>query len=557
MYSTIQMIDLLGAGALLLWGLRLIKTGVMRAFGPSLRLWIATGTSNRFMAVLSGIAATLALQSSTATAVITASFASSGAIKPRMAQAVMLGANVGTSIAAVILSLDVHWFASAMVLVGVTIFQLSKFTRGKGIGRAVLGLGLMLLALQLVGNVTGPLRESEVVVTVLAALGDAPAFALILAAALAFVASSSLAVVLFVALLAQAGIVSPPLAVTLVAGANLGGAIPPLLAVLSEGPEARRLTLANLVVRAIGAIALTAFAVPAAGLLQAVLPNTDTLTIAAHIGFNLALLVLFLPLLGLIGKLAALAVPVPAQPEKGVRYLDESAIDTPTIALAAAARETLRVSDLVLRMLQGSLEALRKPGPAARTTVSLLDDDVDALQQAIKLYLTRLDQTELDADDAARSAETMSFAINLEHVGDIVDGGLCEVAGKIAKRQLKFSDEGLAEIIALYEKTVANMQLAQTVFLTRDPALARQLVAAKVEVRRLEARSSKAHIQRMRERNPASMETSSLHLDILRDLKRINAHLASVAYPILETKGELRESRLRADAVLQTKPASE
>lgn len=557
MYSTIQMIDLLGAGALLLWGLRLIKTGVMRAFGPSLRLWIATGTSNRFMAVLSGIAATLALQSSTATAVITASFASSGAIKPRMAQAVMLGANVGTSIAAVILSLDVHWFASAMVLVGVTIFQLSKFTRGKGIGRAVLGLGLMLLALQLVGNVTGPLRESEVVVTVLAALGDAPAFALILAAALAFVASSSLAVVLFVALLAQAGIVSPPLAVTLVAGANLGGAIPPLLAVLSEGPEARRLTLANLVVRAIGAIALTAFAVPAAGLLQAVLPNTDTLTIAAHIGFNLALLVLFLPLLGPVGKLAALAVPVPAQPEKGVRYLDESAIDTPTIALAAAARETLRVSDLVLRMLQGSLEALRKPGPAARTTVSLLDDDVDALQQAIKLYLTRLDQTELDADDAARSAETMSFAINLEHVGDIVDGGLCEVAGKIAKRQLKFSDEGLAEIIALYEKTVANMQLAQTVFLTRDPALARQLVAAKVEVRRLEARSSKAHIQRMRERNPASMETSSLHLDILRDLKRINAHLASVAYPILETKGELRESRLRADAVLQTKPASE
>ena len=557
MYSTIQMIDLLGAGALLLWGLRLIKTGVMRAFGASLRLWIAKGTGNRFTAVLSGIAATLALQSSTATAVITASFASNGAINPRMAQAVMLGANVGTSIAAVILSLDVHWFASAMILVGVTIFQLSKFARGKGIGRAVLGLGLMLLALQLVGNVTGPLRESEVVITVLAALGDAPAFALILAAALAFVASSSLAVVLFVALLAQAGIVSPPLAVTLVAGANLGGAVPPLLAVLGEGPEARRLTLANLVVRAIGAVALTIFAVPAADLLQAILPSTNALTIAAHIGFNLALLALFLPLLGPIGKLAALAVPVPAQPERGVRYLDDSAIDTPTIALAAAARETLRVSDLVLRMLQGSLEALRKPGPAARSTISLLDDDVDALQQAIKLYLTRLDQTDLDADDAGRSAEIMSFAINLEHVGDIVDGGLCEVAGKIAKRQLKFSDEGLAEIIALYEKTVANIQLAQTVFLTRDPVLARQLVAAKVEVRRLEARSSKAHLQRMRERNPASMETSSLHLDILRDLKRINAHLASVAYPILETKGELRESRLRPDGVLQTKPASE
>jgi phosphate:Na+ symporter len=557
MHSTIQLIDLLGAGALLLWGLRMIKTGVMRAFGASLRLWIAKGTGNRFTAVLSGIMATLALQSSTATAVITASFASNGAINPRMAQAVMLGANVGTSIAAVILSLDVHWFASAMILIGVTVFSLSKYARGKGVGRAVLGLGLMLLALQLVGNVTDPLRESEVMIAILSGLADAPAFALIIAAILAFVSSSSLAVVLFVALLASAGIVEPPLAVTLVAGANLGGAIPPLLAVLREGTEARRLTLANLVVRAIGAIVLTIFAVPAANLLQAVLPSTNALTIAAHIGFNLALLALFLPLLGPIGKLAALAIPKPATPERGTRYLDDTVLDTPTIALAAAARETLRVSDIVLRMLQGSLDALRKPGPATRSTVSLLDDDVDALNQAIKLYLTRLDQTELDEDDARRSAEIMSFAINLEHVGDIVESGLCDVAGKIAKRQLKFSTEGLSEIVALYEKTILNMQLSQTVFMTRDPQLARQLVAAKVDVRRLEARSASTHIQRVRERVPASVETSSMHLDILRDLKRINAHLASVAYPILETKGELDESRLRPNTVLSPSTASE
>ena len=457
MHSTIQLINLLGAGALLLWGLRMIKTGVMRAFGASLRLWIAKGTGNRFTAVLSGSMATLALQSSTATAVITASFASNGAINPRMAQAVMLGANVGTAIAAVVLSLDVHWFASAMILVGVTVFQLSKYSRGKGIGRAILGLGLMLLALQLVGGVTGPLRESEVMIAILSGLTDAPAFALVLAAVLAFVSSSSLAVVLFVALLASAGIVSPPLAVTLVAGANLGGAIPPFLAVLHEGVEARRLTLANLVVRAIGAIVLTIFAVPAANLLLAVLPNSDSLTIAAHIGFSLVLLVLFLPILGPIGKLAALAVPKPATPERGTNYLDDSVLDTPTIALAAAQRETLRVSDIVLSMLRGSLEALRKPGPGTRSNVSMLDDDVDALHQAIKLYLTRLDQTELDADDARRSGEIMSFAINLEHIGDIVEGGLCDVAAKIAKRQLKFSADGLAEIVALYEKTITNM----------------------------------------------------------------------------------------------------
>ena len=558
MHSTIQLIDLLGAGALLLWGLRLIKTGVMRAFGASLRQWIAKGTGNRFTSVLSGIAATLALQSSTATAVITASFAARGVIDPKMAQAVMLGANVGTSIAAVILSMNVEWFGSAMILIGVMVFSLSNYARGKGIGRALLGLGLMLLALQLVGNVTGPLRESEVVITVLKGLGDAPVFALMLSAILAFVSSSSLAVVLFVALLAQAGIVTPPLAVILVAGANLGGAVPPFLAVLAEGAQARRLTLANLIVRALGAIGLTIIAVPVANLLASVLPDTRALTIAAHIGFNVALLVIFLPLLGPIARLAALIIPIPAQPEKGANYLDEAVLDTPTIALAGAARETLRVSDLVLKMLERSLEALQKSAPGARTTMGLLDDDVDALHQSIKLYLTKLDRTELDEEDAARSAEIMSYAINLEHVGDIIEGGLAEIAAKKTKRQLVFTAEGLAEIIELYEKTIANMQLSQTVFLTRDPQLARRLVAEKVEVRRLEAQSSKAHLQRVRQRVPEAVQTSSLHLDTLRDLKRINAHLASVAYPILESAGELRESRLRPTVTAEApKPASE
>lgn len=557
MHSTIQLVDLLGAAALLLWGLRLIKTGVMRAFGASLRLWIAKGTGNRLWAALSGFMATLALQSSTATAVITASFAANGAIRPRMAQAVMLGANVGTAIAAVVLSLDVHWFASVTIFAGVMLFSLSKFARGKGLGRAILGLGLMLLALQLVGNVTEPLRQSQVMIAILTGLGDAPVFALLLAAGLAFMASSSLAVVLFVAMLGQSGIVPAPLAIVLVAGANLGGAIPPFLAVLRDGYEARRLTLANLVVRAIGALALMVAAGPVAGMLLTVLPEAQALTIATHVAFNVLLLLIFLPLIGPIGRLAELAIPAPDQPERGVRYLDETALDTPTIALAAAAREALRVSDIVLNMLKASLAALHRPAPASRSAIAGLDDDVDRLQQAIKLYLSKLDEGELDAEDVERSEEIISYAINLEHVGDMIEGGLNDGVAKLTKRQVKFSSEGFAEIVGLYEKTIANMQLSQTVFMTRDPVLARQLVAAKVEVRRLESQSAKAHLQRVRQRVPASVETSSLHLDMLRDLKRINAHLASVAYPILETKGELDESRLRAAPGLSARPVHE
>ena len=546
MSSTIELINLLGAGALLLWGLRLIRSGVMRAFGASLRQWVAKGTGNRVMAALSGFLATLALQSSTATAVITASFAGRGVVDPKMGQAVMLGANVGTSIAAVVLSLDVHWFASAFMLIGVATFQVSKYARGKGIGRAILGLGLMLLALQLVGTVTGPLRESAVVIAILKGLGDAPVFALLFSAGFAFVASSSLAVVLFVALLAQAGIVAPNLAIVLVAGANLGGAIPPLVAVSTEGVEARRLTLANLIVRAIGALTLMILATPAANLLLTLLPSANNLTIGAHIAFNLALLAVFLPMIRPIAWVARSILPSPPQVEQAISYLDESALDTPVVALAGAARETLRVGDLVLTMLQRSLDALRQPTTSTRGLMSQLDDDVDAIQRSIKFYLSRLDCTDLDVDEAGRSAEIMGYAINLEHVGDIIEGRLSDCAAKLSKRQIKFSPEGLAEIGQLYEFTIANMQLAQSVFLTRDPALARRLVAAKGTVRRFEAGSTVTHLARVRARKVEALETSSLHLDILADLKRINGHLASVAYAVLESSGELRESRLQS-----------
>lgn len=545
MSSTVHLIDLLGAGALLIWGLRLIKTGIMNAFGSSLRQWIGKGTGNRFKAALSGLLATLALQSSTATAVITASFAGRGIINPRMAQAVMLGANVGTAIAAVILSMDVHWVGSALILVGVVTYSMSQYARGKGIGRAALGLGLMLLALQLLSQVTEPLRGSDMIIAVLSGLADAPVIALLLATGLAFVASSSLAVVLFVALLAQSGLVTPTLAVILVAGANLGGAIPPYVAVSREGPEARRLTLSNLIVRGLGALALTIFAAPVAQLFATYLPDPHHLAIAVHIGFSLVLLVVFLPLLDPIARLADRLVPAPAKTALGPNYLDDAALDTPAIALAVAGRETLRVGDLVGKMLEVSLDGLMHNDPALRTKLGTFDDEVDALQEAIKLYLAKLGRGDLDPDDDRRASEIVQYAINLEHIGDIIDRGLSEQATKKAQRQLQFSPEGLLEIQAMYAKTIENLRLSQSVFFTRDHELARALIASKVEIRRLEAASSARHLQRLRARRSEALETSTLHLDIMRDLKRVNSHLASVAVPILEQMGVLSESRLQ------------
>ncbi|UXN74917.1 hypothetical protein N8D56_07995 [Devosia sp. A8/3-2] len=199
-------------------------------------------------------------------------------------------------------------------------------------------------------------------------------------------------------------------------------------------------------VRGLGALVLTAFAGPVAAFALPLLPNAQMLPIATHIGFSSVLLVVFLPLLDPIAHPATRLVPARAAGKQGPTYLDDGALDTPAIALAVAARETLRVGDLVGKMLETSLNGLMQNDPALRDKLGGFDDDVDALQEAIKLYLAKLGRGELDSDDDRRAAEIVSYAINLEHIGDIIDQGLCEQAIKMAQRKLKFSPEGLAEI---------------------------------------------------------------------------------------------------------------
>nr|WP_280516276.1 Na/Pi cotransporter family protein [Martelella limonii] len=529
---------------MVLWALRMIKSGILSGFGASLRQGIAKGTGNRFLAAISGMLVTIAVQSSTATAVITGSFVSRNIIAPRMAQAVLLGANLGTALTAAILVHDLHWLSPALILCGFVTHARSRLPRGRGIGRAMIGLGLMLLALGLLSAATEPLREAEVTAAVLSALDQGLIFGLLLAAVLAFASSSSLAVVLFVSILAENGALTPALVLVLVAGANLGGALPPCLAVADEGPNARRLVRCNLAVRGVGALLVLLTAGIAGPYLSEFLPSGGRLAIAAHLAFNTILLVLFLPLLGPLDRLARLIWPDPARERGEASYLDDAALGTPALALGGAAREVLRIGDNVGLMMELNLRSLLVDDPDAARKIAQLDDRVDAALTDLKLYFARLGRTELNDGENARMREILSYAINLEHVGDIIDRDLSEMARKKADRQVKFSTAGEEEIGELYRKTLLNLELAQSVFLSRDVNLARRLTAEKVHVRQIEERSQKKHIERLRNGQPETLGSTSLHLDILRDLKRINAHIAAVSYPILSDAGELSASRV-------------
>ena len=548
MNATGILVELLGGIALLLWGVRMVRTGVSRALGASLRNVLRVAAGNRFRAVGAGLLITVPLQSSTATAIITGAFADRRLIGLAAALAVMLGADVGTAVAAQLLAIDLHWLSPLLIITGFALFIVGRVAKHKQIGRALIGVGLIMLALRLVVAASEPLRQSPALAAVLAALENDIIFTAMLAAVLTWLSHSSIAIILTVAGLVDAGVIPMAMATPFVLGANAGAAIAPWAATSTNSPAGRRPALGNLLMRGGAALAALAALPWLAPVLLGLLGSGSALVLNVHLAFNLALAALMLPLVGPAARLIEWLMPdrpTAADDLMAPRHLDAGALGMPSVALASAAREALRLGDVVETMLERSIDAFKAGDAALVKEIEASDDTVDTLHEAVKLYLTRLSQEELDPEESHRCIEILTFTTNLEHIGDIIDRNLMELAAKKIKGGLRFSAAGLAEIEALHAKTVESLRLALTVFMQGDIAQARKLIAGKTAIRAMEAEAMESHLERVARRLPESLATSSLHLDVLRDLKRIHSHIAAVAYPILERAGELRSSRLR------------
>jgi phosphate:Na+ symporter len=558
--GTIVLLDLMGGVALLLWGLHMVQSGVMRAFGSDLRRLLARALRNRFAAFGGGLALTAVLQSSTATGLMTASLAAEGLVGLVPALAIMLGANVGTTLIVQILSFNVAAAAPVLFVIGLVAFRGGARTRIKDLGRVVIGIGLMLLALHILIDSLAPAEDVPTVRTLLKAVTGDPVLCIIIAAALTWAAHSSVATVLLIMSLGYSGFITPVAALALVLGANLGSAINPVLEGVRRGdPVSYRLPVGNLLNRLAGVFLLGAILEPIADELRVFQPDMAKMTAQFHIAFNVALAMIFMPLLDPIAWL--LTKTFPARPRtddtSAPRYLDESALDTPSLALADAGRETLRMGDAVEVMLRQVMKALMNADRALVGEVSRMDNVVDRLDEAIKLYVTKLMRGSLDEREGQRAMEIISFAINLEHIGDIIDKNLSELAAKKIKRKIEFSAEGAAELTAFHKRILDSLRIAFSVFMSGDVNQARQLILEKAQVRNAELSAAERHLERLREGRPESIETTSLHLDVLRDLKRIHSHICSVAYPVLEASGEMPATQTaESDPITLTMPGS-
>jgi phosphate:Na+ symporter len=542
------LLDLVGGVSLLLWGLHMVHSGIVRAFGSDLRRFLGTALRNRFSALLAGMLVTALLQSSTATGLMTAAFATGGTVDLVPALAIMLGANVGTTLIVQALSFNVSAVAPVLFLIGVIAFKRGGQTRTRDLGRVAIGVGLMVLSLHILLDTLAPAENAPAVRTLLGAVTAEPLLCLLMAAALTWAAHSSVAVVLLVMSLAYSHFISPVAALALILGANLGSAINPLIeGSRSDNPASRRLPLGNLLNRLAGCALVLPFLHPIADALARIEPDPSRMAADFHTAFNVALAAVFiLPLNGLASLLMRLLPErVKADDPSTPLYLDEAALATPSVALACAARETLHIGDIVETMLRRTMSALMTDDRKLVVEICRMDDAVDRLDEAVKLYMTKLTRESLSERDGHRAMEIVSFSINLEHVGDIIDKNLMDVASKKIKRQIVFSKAGAAELAAFHQEVCDNLKLAFSVFMSGDLAIARQLITEKATLRATEFAAAENHLARLREGRAESIESSSLHLDILRDLKRIHSHICSVAYPVLERAGELQPSRLK------------
>src|ERR1700760_980917 len=540
--GSLVLLDLMGGVALLLWGLHMVHSGILRAFGPDLRLLLAKALNNRFAAFAAGIGLTALLQSSTATALITSSFTADGLVSLVPALAIMLGANVGTTLIVQVLSFNISAVAPVLFATGLVAFRSGGRSWIKDMGRVSIGLGLMLLALHILLDTLAPAENAPGMRVFLSAITGDPVMCVIIGAVVTWAVHSSVASVLLVMSLAYAHFISPVASLALVLGANLGSAINPVFeGARRDNPASYRLPLGNLANRLIGVVLVLPLLRPISGLLEGWEPDLAKMKAAFHPLFNLATAVIFI---GVLDNMAALLKKLlpnrvqetdPSQP----RYLDESALETPSLALADAARETLHMGDLVEVMLRKVMAAMMTNDRSLVDQVSKMDNSVDNLDEAIKLYVTKLTRGSLDEHEGRRAMEIISFTINLEHIGDIIDKNLSELATKKIKRRFQFSPEGADELSGFHKRIMDSLRIAFGVFMSGDAGEARKLLAEKAALRNAELAATETHLDRLREGRPETIETTSLHLDVLRDLRRIHSHICSVAYPVLDAAGEL------------------
>ena len=529
------LLNIAGSAALLIWAVRLVRTGVERGFAAPLRIWLRHSANNRLLAAGTGMVAAVFLQSSTAVAVLASNFVVKGGLTATVGLAILLGADVGSALVTQLLMVRQAFLIPLLMLIGVAIFL-----RGHGnvrqIGRILIGIALIFVSLDMIRAATGPLVGDPGTQTVMAYLGRDLVTAFVLGAGFAWIVHSSVAAVLLFVTLAAQAVLPTSAAAAMILGANLGGAFIAYVLTLTTTVEPRRMVVANLVLRGGGAILFTMVIFIAPDTLEALGATPARQTINLHLAFNFALAIVMLPLVGPV--MAVLTRIMTEKPTEDARLddtsaLDPSAIMRPQRALDCTARELLGMGQKIERMLVAVEPLYDQWNVDSAQLIRDQDATIQKMHLDVKLYLAQLGQKGLDKELGRRSMEFASISSSLASASDTITRIMLDLAQRLDRQNLQFSKQGREEIGNFSERVQNNVLMALNVMLNQNPAEARELVEAKEKVRNVEQKLQRSHIGRLREGLVDSIETSNIHQETLRALKQINTAFSQIGYPIL------------------------
>jgi phosphate:Na+ symporter len=532
-------LNLAGAVALLLWGSYMVRAAVEKAYSAKIGAFIAGAAGSRIKSFLCGLVSALVLQSATATVMLTTSFITSGLLSLGIAIVIIIGADMGSALAVRILFLDLSFVAPLLLMTGLCFHRFARTWRRQQLGRIFIGVGLMLLSIQLIKQVVAPVSTRPVPDEILAILDSAAWLGLILAALLTWLAHSSVAVILVIASMAEVGLLQPPLFISTLLGANIGSGLIALALVNRHHTETYSAVLANFAMRL--GLALIMFML--SFLLVRVVDNFGSTggiqVINLHIAYNLVLALLFIPLNNYVAQfsnwllnLGSTESLAPDSLSPG-SSLDPALVGKPKLALSCAKREAFRLADNTEALFGKALQMFDATDRLIIEQFIERDKEINARNKAIQRYLSETrryihSRNGNNSSQEERLDEILRFSTTMENIGDIVSHNLARLAIKRIDRGVVFSSEGQEELNLIHTEVLKLIQLEITNFASDGKVKNKPRNKLVESINQLGQESIFNHRRRLSDRKSSSIGTSSMHQDAVRDMLQVVGYISNM-----------------------------
>ena len=558
--GTYELTMILGAATLLLWGVRMARTGVMRVYASQIRRVLPRALKNPLLALFAGAGAATILQSSIAVAVFTSTLAALGAVPVAGGFLLLLGADAGSAVVAALLTLNLKALWPVLMATGYLLHATYSDSDSplKQLGRVLLGIAMILVALTFMSQVSSALAASDLIKTIISSLGSELFLALLLFAILTWLAHSSIAILLFWASLVQAGITTDPaLIIAAILGINLGNAAPPIIMTWNQAAPARRIVFGHALFKLSGVVIGFALLRVVDGLYALIPGEASFRVVILHILFNLFLIVAFG---GFVHPVARVLERFFVTPQAGAddfapKYIPragdaaEAGESTGLLPVTALAREVLRILGTIQQMLGKTLDMMLTGNPEPAQDVRKMEEKVNALFKAVRAYAVDLTRKGLNERDQRKVTALLRYTASLENAGDVICKTMIAIPEAMKKEGKQFSGEGKEELKTLFNYLIGNAQLAAEVIMAWHRETGGALVQRKRDFKKMCHDSSRQHINRLSQGVSNAMGSSSAHLDLIADIRWLNTQISSIGYDVLpesETSGDAAAESLIA-----------